>query len=29
MCNRLTVDAVDPVSRQPEYKICAIRVEKA
>jgi nitrate reductase NapA len=29
MCNRLTIDAVDPVSRQPEFKICAVKVEKA
>jgi len=29
MCNRITIDAVDPVSRQPEFKICAIKVEKA
>ena len=29
MCNRITIDAVDPVSRQPEFKICAVRVEKA
>jgi len=29
MCNRLTIDAVDPVSRQPEFKICAVRVAKA
>jgi nitrate reductase NapA len=29
MCNRVTIDAVDPISRQPEYKICAVRVEKA
>jgi nitrate reductase (cytochrome) len=28
MCNRLTNDAVDPVSRQPEFKISAIKVEK-
>jgi nitrate reductase (cytochrome) len=28
LCNRLTTDAVDPVSKQPEYKICAVRVEK-
>jgi nitrate reductase NapA len=28
MCNRMTNDAVDPVSRQPEFKICAIKVEK-
>jgi nitrate reductase NapA len=29
MCNRLTIDAVDPVSRQPEFKICAVRAVKA
>jgi nitrate reductase (cytochrome) len=29
MCNRITTDAVDPVSRQPEFKICAVKVEKA
>ena len=29
LCNRITIDAVDPVSRQPEYKICAVKVEKA
>jgi nitrate reductase NapA len=29
MCNRVTNDAVDPVSKQPEYKIAAVRVEKA
>jgi len=29
LCNRVTVDAVDPVSRQPEFKICAVKVEKA
>ncbi len=29
MCNALTVDAVDPVSKQPEYKICAVRIERA
>jgi nitrate reductase NapA len=29
MCNRLTIDAVDPVSRQPEFKICAVKMEKA
>jgi nitrate reductase (cytochrome) len=28
MCNRVTNDAVDPVSRQPEFKICAVKVEK-
>jgi nitrate reductase (cytochrome) len=29
MCNRITIDAVDPVSKQPEYKVCAVKVEKA
>jgi nitrate reductase NapA len=29
MCNRITIDAVDPISRQPEFKICAVKVEKA
>ena len=29
MCNRLTIDATDPVSRQPEFKICAVKLEKA
>ena len=29
MCNVLTIDAVDPVSRQPEFKICAVKVAKA
>jgi nitrate reductase (cytochrome) len=28
MCNVLTNDVFDPVSRQPEFKICAIKVEK-
>jgi nitrate reductase NapA len=28
MVNFLTGDAVDPTSKQPEYKICACRVEK-
>jgi anaerobic selenocysteine-containing dehydrogenase len=27
--NRATVDAVDPVSKQPELKYCAVRIEKA
>jgi len=27
--NRITIDAVDPGSKQPEYKICAVRMEKA
>jgi assimilatory nitrate reductase catalytic subunit len=25
----LTVDALDPVSRMPEFKVCACRVERA
>ncbi len=29
MCNKITIDAVDPISRQPEYKICAVKLEKA
>lgn len=29
LCNRLTIDEVDPGSKQPEFKIAAIRVEKA
>ena len=29
MCNKLTIDAVDPVSRQPEFKICAVKAVKA
>jgi len=29
MCNKLTIDAVDPASRQPEFKICAVKAEKA
>ena len=26
--NRLTNDALDPVGKIPEYKVCAVRVEK-
>jgi assimilatory nitrate reductase catalytic subunit len=26
--NRLTIRAIDPVSKIPEYKVCAVRVEK-
>jgi nitrate reductase NapA len=29
MCNRVTIDAVDPISKEPEFKICAVRVNKA
>jgi assimilatory nitrate reductase catalytic subunit len=27
--NRLTIPALDPVSRMPEFKVCAVRVERA
>ena len=27
--NKLTINALDPVSKIPEYKICAVRIEKA
>ena len=27
--NSLTSDALDPISRMPEFKVCAVRVEKA
>lgn len=27
--NRLTSDALDPISKTPEYKVCAARIEKA
>ncbi|MFR8298606.1 MAG: molybdopterin dinucleotide binding domain-containing protein, partial [Gordonibacter urolithinfaciens] len=27
--NWLTIAALDPVSKAPEYKVCAVRVEKA
>jgi nitrate reductase (cytochrome) len=29
MCNVVTIDAIDPVSNQPEFKICAVKLEKA
>jgi nitrate reductase NapA len=29
MCNRITIDAVDAISRQPEFKICAVKLEKS
>ncbi len=29
MCTKLTIDAVDILSRQPEFKICAVKAEKA
>lgn len=28
LCNRLTIDAVDPGSKQPEFKIAAVKVAK-
>ncbi len=28
LINLLTVDAVDDMSKQPEYKICACRIER-
>ncbi len=28
LINRLTLDAYDPISKQPDYKKCAVRVEK-
>jgi assimilatory nitrate reductase catalytic subunit len=27
--NRLTVRALDPVSKIPEFKVCAVRIERA
>ena len=27
--NRLTIRALDPVSKIPEFKVCAVRIEKA
>jgi formate dehydrogenase major subunit/formate dehydrogenase alpha subunit len=27
--NRLTLDALDPIGRIPEYKVSAVRLEKA
>jgi len=29
MCNEITIDAVDPGSKQPEFKVCAVKLEKA
>jgi anaerobic selenocysteine-containing dehydrogenase len=29
MINMLTNDAFDAMSKQPEYKICAVKVQKA
>ena len=27
-CNELTVASLDPISKTPEYKYCAIKIEK-
>ncbi|MCL4144724.1 UNVERIFIED_CONTAM: hypothetical protein GTU68_007175 [Idotea baltica] len=29
LINRITLDAVDPISKEPDYKKCAVRVSKA
>jgi nitrate reductase NapA len=29
MINKLTLNAIDDGSKQPEYKICAVRIKKA
>jgi nitrate reductase NapA len=29
LINKLTINAVDPISKQPEFKICAVKVSKA
>ncbi len=26
--NLLTIDAVDPIAKIPEYKVCAVQIEK-
>jgi len=28
LINRVTIDAYDPASRQPEFKVCAVKIEK-
>ena len=28
LINRLTLDATDPISKQPDYKKCAVRVSR-
>jgi nitrate reductase NapA len=28
MINRVTVDAVDDISKQPEFKVCAVKIER-
>ncbi|MFC0139105.1 formate dehydrogenase subunit alpha [Erwinia mallotivora] len=27
-CNELTIDSLDPISKTPEYKYCAVKIEK-
>ena len=27
-CNELTISSLDPISKTPEYKYCAVKVEK-
>ena len=29
LINKVTIDAYDPGSKQPEFKICAVKLEKA
>ena len=29
LINRVTIDAYDPGSKQPEFKVCAVKLEKA
>ena len=29
LCNEITIDAFDPGSKQPEFKVCAVKLEKA
>jgi anaerobic selenocysteine-containing dehydrogenase len=29
LINNLTIDAIDPGSKQPEFKICAVQIERA
>lgn len=29
LINQLTIDAYDAMSKQPEFKICAVKIEKA
>ena len=27
-CNELTIDSLDPISKTPEFKYCAVKLEK-